>query len=51
MSVCYRLSGKLWHTSHGYYVLYLYVRDLPPELRKVLESLVGREVEVAVICP
>jgi hypothetical protein len=37
--------------SRGYYVMYLYVRNVPPELRKVLESLVGSEVDVAVLCP
>jgi hypothetical protein len=49
--ICYRLKGKLWRTSHGYYMLYLHVRDLPPELRNVLESLAGKEVEVAILCP
>jgi len=49
--ICYRLRGKLWRTSHGYYMLYLYVRDVPPELRNVLENLVGKEVDVAILCP
>jgi hypothetical protein len=49
--ICYKLRGKLWRTSHGYYMLYLYVRDVPPELRNVLENLVSREVDVAILCP
>jgi hypothetical protein len=49
--ICYKLRGKLWRTSHGYYMLYLYVRDLPPELRGVLEDLAGKEVDVAILCP
>jgi hypothetical protein len=49
--ICYKLRGKLWRISHGYYMLYLYVRDLPPEMRSVLESLVGKEVDVAILCP
>jgi len=49
--ICYKLKGRLWRTSHGYYMLYLYVRDLPPELRQVLERLVGSEIDVAVLCP
>jgi len=51
MSVCYKLKGKLWRTSHGYYMLYLHVRDVPQDVREVLENLVGREVDVAVLCP
>jgi len=51
VSVCYRLRGKLWHVSHGYYMLYLHVRDAPVEVRKALEMLVGREVDVAILCP
>jgi hypothetical protein len=49
--ICYKLRGKLWRTSGGYYMMYLYVRDLPPEIRGVLESLVGKEVDVAILCP
>jgi len=49
--ICYKLRGRLWRTSHGYYMLYLYVRDLPPEMREVLENLTGKEVDVAILCP
>jgi len=51
MSICYRLGGRLWRTARGYYVLYLHVRDAPPELRALLESLVRKDVEIAIICP
>jgi hypothetical protein len=49
--ICYKLKGKLWRTGHGYYMLYIYVRDVPQEMREALESLVGKEVDVAVLCP
>jgi DNA-binding LacI/PurR family transcriptional regulator len=49
--VCYRLAGRLNRTSRGYYVLYLRVRDAPEEVRRVLEALAGRDVDVAIICP
>ncbi len=49
--ICYKLKGKLWRTSHGYYMLYLHVRDVPPEVRQALEKLVGNEVDVAILCP
>jgi hypothetical protein len=32
-------------------MLYLYVRDVPQDVREVLEKLVGKEVDVAVLCP
>jgi hypothetical protein len=51
MSICYRLKGKLWRTGRGYYMLYLHVRDVSPELRQALERMVGEEVDVAILCP
>jgi len=51
MSVCYRLKGKVWRTGNNYYVLYLHIRDAPPELRDLLEGLVRKDVEIAIICP
>ena len=51
MSVCYRLKGKVWRTSHGYYVLYLHIRGAPENVRDVLEKIVGNEVDIAILCP
>jgi hypothetical protein len=51
MSVCYKLKGKVWRTSHGYYVLYLYIRGVPHEVRETLDELAGKEVDIAILCP
>jgi len=51
MSVCYRLKGKVWRTGNNYYVLYLYIRGVPQEVRETLDELVGKEVDIAILCP
>jgi hypothetical protein len=51
MSTCYKLKGKVWRTGGNYYVLYLYVRGVPQEVRETLDALVGREVDIAILCP
>jgi hypothetical protein len=51
MSVCYKLRGKVWRTANNYYMLYLYVRGVTPEVREILDKLVGNEVDIAILCP